>query len=196
MKRFIAAIAAIVLFTGCSTLQIRTDHDPEFSFNALKNYTLIAPKPEKVDSLTYTHISRAINNTLERKGYRSSDKADADFYLLIHLDVKNVKEVQTYYEYAGLRPYPYNYYRPDLKVPYPPRPYIDPYYFDHSVTTSTHTFEYQQGKLVVDVFEPKSNKVIWRGIAEDEIRHFDSTAEKVAYINGVIEKLFESFPQR
>ena len=194
MRRYLLALPVLILLAGCASLQIRSDYDPQYDFSKLHRYTVLEQPSDAADSLTLTHIDRAVDAVMAAKGYRKTPKGEADFYLLYHIDVRNVSEVQTDYEYAGLRPYPYNYYRSDLSLPYPPPPYIDPYSLDRRVVKTTRTYEYKQGKLIIDAYDPKTNKVVWRGIAEDEITGFDSAQEKIDYINRAIRELFDSFP--
>ena len=194
MRHSLLALAALLLLAGCSSLQIRSDYDPKYDFSKLHTYTVVEQPSDATDSLTLTHIDRAVESEMKHRGYRKVPKSEANFYMLYHIDVRNVSEVQTDYEYAGLRPYPYNYYRDDLALPYPPPPYIDPYDLDRRVVATTRTYEYKQGKLIIDAYDPKTNKVIWRGIAEDEVTGFDSAQQKIDYINAVIRKLFETFP--
>lgn len=194
MKNWIFGLVAAFILSGCSALQMSSDYDAGFAFDSLHDFTLVEQTQKPEHSLTYTHISRAVTKNLTDKGYTETTKENADFYILLHIDIKNITEVQTDYDYAGLTPYPYNYYRSDMPAPYPY--YIDPYDLHRSVTTTTSTYEYQEGKLIVDVFDPKSNKVIWRGIVKDEIRSFKTAQEKIAYINKTIKQLLASFPGR
>lgn len=195
MKNWIFGIFAAFILTGCSTMQVSSDYDPGFSFGTLHTFAVLEPKEDPDHTLTYAHINRAVSQNLSAKGYTASEKENANFYVLYHIDVRNVTEVQTDYNYAGLTPYPYNYYRPDVTPP-PPYPYIDPYDYRRSVITTTHTYEYQEGKLILDIFDPASNKVIWRGIAKDEIHSFKTAQKKIAYINKVINELMSTFPNR
>lgn len=196
-KNIIAAVSVVLLFTACSTMQISTDHDPEFDLTALNNYTVKVQKQSDDATLTDRHISRAITNELDAKGYHSTPEAEADFYVLFQLDVQDKTEVRTTYESWGVRPYPY--YAPDGRLLYPPgmlhQHYIDPFNFDMT-TQQTQTFDYQEGKLLVDVYDPKSKRIVWRGIAKDELKNFSTAEEKIAYINAVIQKLLHDFPSK
>ncbi len=189
------ALFALLVFTGCSTMKITTDHDPEFAFESLNNYTLLVQQEKSIDSLTQGHITRAIQQNLDTKGYLETSKEEANFYILFQVDVQDKTEVQTTYEAWGIQPYPY--YHPSGKLIRPPltpsHHYIDPFNVSMMVGT-TQTYEYQEGKLIVDAYDPKSKKVVWRGIAKDELRDFKSAQEKIDYINKVITHLFETFP--
>ena len=197
LKWITGAIIALLFFSGCSTMKITTDHDPEFAFGSVQDYTLLVQQESSIDSLTQGHITRAIQHTLDTKGYLKTSKEEADFYILFQVDVQDKQEVQTTYEAWGIQPYPY--YHPSGKLIRPPMTpthhYIDPYNVNMMVGT-TQTYEYQEGKLIVDAYDPKSKKVIWRGIAKDELRNFKTAQEKIEYINKVITKLFETFPAR
>jgi hypothetical protein len=63
---------------------------------------------------------------------------------------------------------------------------------DVRVTTTTN--EYEEGRLILEVFNVKENRVVWQGIARDELSKEYTQQEKSDYINRVISELFKDFP--
>ena len=194
MRQWLLAVLMAFSLTGCSTVTLMTDidQDPDFTFANVEDYVFL---DQKQNSLTDTHITKAIKQNLAAKGYRETMRGDADTYILFHLDVQSTTKVQTDYEYVGIRPYPYNHYKPHSKTDLP-RPHIDPYYYDRSLRSTTQTYEYKEGKLIVDFYDPKTNRVVWRGIAKDELQDHNTPQKKIKYINTVIDELLKTFPAR
>lgn len=57
-------------------------------------------------------------------------------------------------------------------------------------------YEYEEGTLILDVVDPKSKELMWRGSAQDEV-NFKSTPEKAqAQINEAVNGMLEHFPPR
>ncbi|OHD98475.1 MAG: hypothetical protein A3E21_00425 [Sulfurimonas sp. RIFCSPHIGHO2_12_FULL_36_9] len=65
---------------------------------------------------------------------------------------------------------------------------------DVRVTTRTH--EYEDGSLVVEIFDVKENRVVWQGSAKDRLSTGYSQEEKSEYMNKVISELFKDFPAK
>ena len=64
----------------------------------------------------------------------------------------------------------------------------------YEVITSTRTVEYDQGQLIIDMMDPKTQKILWRGMASDQLYDLDTPQERTEYINKAVAKILESFP--
>lgn len=164
----------ILLLSGCSTLQVQTDRDPEFDFTPLHLFAVVSAKKDGVTTLTQTRITEAITQTIQAKGYTPSDKEHADFIMTFHTDVTSKQQVVTDYQTVGF--YPYYGYRAPMMVPV------------------QREYNYDEGKIIIDALTPAERKIFWRGIAADELRGLETPRERVEYIHSVVEKLLESFP--
>ncbi|HIC12903.1 MAG TPA: DUF4136 domain-containing protein, partial [Sulfurimonas sp.] len=57
------------------------------------------------------------------------------------------------------------------------------------------TYRWQEGQLIIDAYNPKTKKIVWRGIVKDEISNASYSAEEnIEYINDVVTKVLQSFP--
>jgi hypothetical protein len=59
-------------------------------------------------------------------------------------------------------------------------------------TTQTNTYDVDT--LVVDTFENRSKKLIWRGVVTDTLS--DKPEKNTEKINKAIEKMFKNFPPK
>lgn len=178
--RFQAFFLSLLIFAGCSTMEVQSDYDPQFDFHTLETFAVVYPKKDATVTLTQERIAEALVKQMQAKGYRQTDKAHADFYLLFHTDVTDKRQVVTDYQSMGL--YPYYGYRYGYGAP--------------MVVPVQREYTYTEGKFIVDALNPKGNRIFWRGIATDELQKLKTPEERIGYINKVISKVLASFPDK
>lgn len=178
MKQLALILAAGLFVLGCSTVQVETDYDPEFSFASLERYAIIYKPKIGSDTLTDGRIIKAIDNAMAAKGYSSAERKHADFYVVFHTDVTSKTKVVTDYQHVGLYPYGYGYSG-----------------YGGMLIPATRAYTYDEAKLIVDFLDPGENKIIWRGIATDRIKSHDTPEKRSKYIDEVITRLLKSFPE-
>ena len=200
MKKYLLAIVSLLFLVGCSTLNVQTDYNEEFDFSSLSKFSVMYNKKDDGKDFTRGQISRALANQFRAKGYISTPKDEANFYLLFHLDVQTKSQVETNYETIGIYPSRGYGYRLTPVTTVPPVYIRDPYLssLDNGTTTrvTTQTYEYKEGRLVVELIDAKSNNVVWQGIAKDELSELSTPEKKSAYINMVLGKLLKDFPSK
>ncbi|WP_457597732.1 DUF4136 domain-containing protein [Hydrogenimonas sp.] len=167
-----------VLMAGCSSLQVTSDYNPDYDFSKLHKVAILYPKSDDdVISLAQQRFARAIEETMRRKGFVVTDKQEADFYLLFHLDVTQKRQVVTDYQMVGLYPYyPYYGYGYGLAVPV------------------EREYTWTEGRFIIDAVDPHGNKIFWRGVAVDHLKDFDTPQERMAYIQKVVAEVLADFP--
>ena len=188
-----------MLFSACSSLQVQVDYDPKYDFKEYSKFSVVYNYNDGKKSLTGSRISNILAEHIEKRGYEKVMQSEADFYFTVLLNVQNKKEIETYYENMG--------FNSSMR----PRPYIAPGgvvspinrmglrgggYYEPDIRVSTNTYEYKEGKLVLEVVDVKQNAVVWQGVAEDELSENLSHEERTAYINKVITELLKDFPSK
>ncbi len=164
-----------LLFTGCSTLKVQTDYDTEYNFTNNTTYAVVYNSKEGDNTLTYDRIQTSIKDNINTKGYKEVAKENADLVLVFHVQVTQMSDIRTDYERIGYGGYGYG--GGTIVVP-------------RSVT-----YRWQEGQLIIDAYNPKTKKIVWRGIVKDEISNASYTAEEnIEYINDVVTKVLKSFP--
>ncbi len=198
MKQWFIAVMVAFMVSGCSTLQVTVDSDPEFDFSTLSTFSVVYTNKEDGKDFTRSRIAKMLTQYFEQKGYAETEKEKADFYLMFHLDVKTKHQIETDYETMGLYPrMDYYYRRPYRPVGPPPPLYVDPYPLDGTMTVATtRTYDYEEGRLVVELLDVKHNAVVWQGIAVDELSNLPTAEAKSAYILKVLDKMFKAFPSK
>lgn len=195
MKRWFIALAATIFISGCSTLEIQVDYDNEHDFSALSTFSVVYKNQNDGRDFSRDRISRLLTAYMKNKGYENVDKSAADFYVIMHLDVQKKSQVETNYETIGIRPVPYMYLGAIRPIDSYPSTYLSgAMVMEPDVRVTTTTNEYEEGRLILEVFNVKENRVVWQGIARDELSKEYTQQEKSDYINRVISELFKDFP--
>jgi hypothetical protein len=173
--RAAAALAALTL-SGCSTLKIKTEYDPQAQFASYKSYAWLATAPgveqaaaiqnPGVRSLVVTAVDREMAN---RGFVRTTPDANPDFFVSVIGWGKNRVEV-TNYGYA---------YAPGFY------PYV------HSGGVSVN--EYSDGTLLLDFVDAKTKQLFWRGTANDTISSADQLK---GAIDEAAKQLVAAFPPK
>ncbi len=174
MRLFLGFLIAGLFLSGCATLRVQSDYDPDFHMGRLRTFAILENSEEKKRSLTCQRIENALARELASKGYVETSKNKADFFVVFHMDVQSKTDIYTEYHYVGIRPYGWG----------------------GGWVPTAHTYSYEEGRLVVDMIEAKSKRLFWQGIATDRLKHLKRPEDRIRYIHKVIHKLLENFPSR
>jgi hypothetical protein len=168
-------LTLFLLLAGCSSMQVKSDYDPDFDFEPLASFAVVYPVGHGGSTLTQSRIADAITEQMLQKGYRPAEKSDADFIMLFHTDITSKKQIITDYRTVGFYPY-YGYAYGTVTVPV------------------QHDYYYDEGKIIIDALNPDGNRIFWRAVSTDRLKTFDTPDERIAYIRNVVGAMLESFP--
>ncbi len=163
----------IALFFGaCSTLSVQNDYDPSYDFTKVKSFAVVHKLKEGEDGLTSKRIYKALVDTLKAKGLEEVDVKKADLIFLYHINVTNKTQIYTDYQMVGYGRY------------------------GGMVISTPRSYNYDEGKLIIDGYDPKMNQTVYRVVLVDEIKQHKTPKERQAYIKEAIEKALAKFPPR
>jgi hypothetical protein len=179
-----AGVLGLFLLTGCSTLTVQTDYEPQYDFSALKTYAwLDTPAPSNDirvnNSLIINRVVAAVNNDLKSKGYQLTDKDKADFYVNWFGGIENKIRQETINTFYGGLGYGYGAWG------------YGGFWPGYS---QTYDVEYQEGTLIIDIADSKSKQLIWRGTGRDYVEEKDTPEKITEGINQSVSKILSSFP--
>jgi len=174
IKNIILIVLSAFLLVGCSSLKVNVDYDPAFSFMQQKSFAIVHHNKEGEDTLFNDRFTRALSLDLKQKAYVSEDKSSADLIFVFHVNVESKTDIDTDYTMVGYGRYGYG---------------------GHMVST-TRTYKYTKGTLIIDALNPKNNKIVWRAITTDVLKSYDSPEERIAYIQKVVQKAMKDFPSK
>jgi Domain of unknown function (DUF4136) len=185
--RLMRGCFAVLLFTvslGClAKTRIGSSYDPAAPYSSLKAYNW-APH-EMQDSITVnfdeefvqTHLTAAVNEQLSAKGLQIRT-ANPDFLIL-------------WTAFAGTA------LGVNRGVATPDRALGG---FQSDVSTGpaprADVMDVNMGTLILTFVDAKTQKVIWRGFAQDAVNFEWSDNKKISKINQVVRKMLELFPPK
>jgi hypothetical protein len=112
-----------------------------------------------------------IDAGLADRGFsRNSD--DPDFYVIYHaaLDQEiNQRNIENYYEFIN-----YMVFAPTV--------------------TTRYVEEWDIGTIIIDVFDPDSRRLIWRGTSRTEMNYQAGPRENKPIIEEAVKKMLKEFP--
>jgi uncharacterized protein YxeA len=173
MKQIIILLSALALFAGCSTLKVSTDYDETFDFTKQKSFVVKHENKAGEDTLSNDRIIDSLEADLKAKGYKKVSLEEADLIFVFHVNVEKKSDIQTDYQMMG-----YGRYR-----------------YGGAMVSTTSTYNYEEGTLVIDALNPKNEKIVWRSTGVAELKEQKTPQKRKEYINTIITKMMSSFPK-
>jgi Domain of unknown function (DUF4136) len=172
------ALASAAVSFACSGIRVTTDYDPSADFSDVRSYAWfdqssgVQGDRADVTSLLDRRVRSAVDAELQRKGLARVDKSAAKVLVTYHLGVEtklDVDTVNTGYGYGRYGRY-------------------------GGISTSTTVREYQEGTLLIDVVDPSSKQLVWRGSGQARIRQSSSPEEREKRIGEAVKEILADFP--
>ena len=168
----------LLMLAACGPMiDVRADYDTSADFSRLRTYAWLqqpssAPRDPRINNdLLDSRVHSAVNDELHAKGYTESAEAP-DFRVAYHVVLKEkvaATAFPTYYGYGlGRWPGP----------------------ADVQVAT------YEEGTLLLDVVDGKTNELLWRGAASTRIDPDRTPQERTALIRTAVERMLKDFPPK
>jgi hypothetical protein len=150
---------------------VKTDFDHHATFTQYKSYSWQEIKPP--NSLWDARIKSAVDTQLAAKGWTQVESG-GDVAIVAIKTTKTQRNLQTFYDGfgGGWR------WRG----------------FGGMGEATTTEQDYKEGTLVVDIYDAKTQQLIWRGSAEDTLS--DKEAKNEKNLDKGVAKMFKGFPPR
>ncbi len=174
IKKVWIVLLGLTLIAGCSSLKVRVDYDPEYDFVQQHAFSIVHHNKKGEDTLFNDRVIEALEQNLQEKAYKKTDKESADLIFVFHVGVESKKDIDTDYIRVGFGRYGYA---------------------GHMVAT-TRTYEYTKGTLIIDALNPKDEKIVWRGVTTDILKTHDTPQERTEYIQRVVDETMKEFPSK
>ena len=185
-RHFLAAPAAIILtLTACASVDVRTVTNPHANLGALRTFRVMPnpqPKSQAAQSTNDPMLVNSISNRalradlvkgFEDRGYTVAAKPD---FLVAYYASTNQKLDVTYWDYGyGFYPGWWGGWGPGF----------GPY--DTTVT------QYTQGTVIIDVVDPSTKELLWRG--QGVARVSDDEPQYEQELWKTVTAILEKFPQ-
>ncbi len=182
------ALAALLLLmlAGCSSYSIVSDYDRSMPFGTYKTYRWSEEGASGIDDdvlaknpLIFRNVKAAVNRELRWKGFEMKDAGPVDFIVTAHAAMRDrlaVGQTSMAVSYhRGYRSWGPGYY----SVWYAPYP--------------AYTW-YEEGTLMIDVIDAKSDELAWRGVVSGILRDYGSNDDMHKEIDTVVGRVLARFP--
>ena len=172
------ALSLVILaLAGCARVSVTTDYDRSANFSGLRTYTWRPGKQQgtgdpRIDStLLDARMRAAVDRVLAAKGYqKAAPEATPDFLVGYHAVVRQKTSIQTINTWYG--------YRVGARGGWP----------------ETYTHDYDEGTLLIDIIDPKTNQLLWRGTGTAVVDPTASPEKRERRINDAVDQILAKFP--
>ena len=160
---------SLVLASALLAQQVKTDYDHSANFGQYKTYSW--EKVQTKDPLVVDRIKSAVNSALSAKGW-TEVPSGGDVEVFAIETTQNQQTLDTFYNgFGGGRRWG----------------------FGGGFGNATTTVEtYKVGTLVVDLFDAKTEKLIWRSSSSDTLS--DKADQNTKKLDKGVKKMFQHFP--
>jgi len=169
---------------ACSDLRVTSDYSPA-NFERYSRYvwhSSLSAGSAGVDELTHGQVVHLVDEQLKKQGYRLAGVEQADFLVNYHITAEDRVDVKTYEVYSGYG---------DGFVWHRETGFTnDLYRSDKELSIE----EYRKGTLMIDIVSAKTNKLVWRGVAEKKLEDALSPEQRERIITQAIKRLLVQFP--
>jgi hypothetical protein len=171
-KATFALTAMMFLFAGKSSAQqVKIDYDRSADFSNYKTYSWEHVKTQ--DPLYVDRIKNSVNAALAAKGWTQVDSG-GDVSIVAMEITRNQQTLNTFYNGFG--------------GGWGWRRFGGGGFGEATTTTET----YKVGALVVDLFDTKTKKLLWRGTSSDTLSN--NSDKNIKNLDKGVDKLFRQFP--
>src|SRR5438132_1921856 len=171
-NKMLVSIATFFVFVGASFAeQVKTDYDHSANFGQYKTYSW--EKVQTKDPLMVDRIKDAVNAALAARGWTQVDSG-GDVSVVAMEITRNQQTLNTFYNGFG--------------GGWGWRRFGGGGFGEATTTTET----YKVGTLVVDLFDTKTKKLLWRGTSSDTLSN--NSDKNIKNLDKGVEKLFKQFP--
>lgn len=188
---------AILFLAGCATTRIRTDYNREVAFGHLNSYDWVAHRAgtngdveagtngdePAVSPLLERHILNAVDSELARRGYERVTSGTPDFRISYRVVAAQRERLDPGFGYS---------------------PFFGHHRFGHGHHSRFGHHggfygpglvrEFLRSTLVLDVFDARSNKLIWRGWARSDLPANPKPERFQKYVDEAVHKILKKFP--
>lgn len=163
-------LGMVLLFAGNSSAQdVKTDYDRNANFGQYKTYSWEQVKTR--DPLDVDRIKSAVDGALSANGWTRVDSG-GDASIVAMEATHNQQTLNTFYDGFG--------------GGWRWRGFGD----IAEATTTTET--YKVGTLIIDLFDTKTKKLLWRGSSMDTLSN--NSEKNIKNLDKGVEKMFKHFP--
>ena len=185
ISKALALIATLVV-VGCTGVNVSTDYDTGRDFSSLKTYAWLEPNQKLVvdplvdNDLMVGRIQRSVDAELRALGYVKASAAEgADFFVTYHVSAEDKISINSFRSNFGYYPCWGCFGRRG----------------GHGFGggNDIQVRQYKQGTFMLDVVDPASKQLMWRGVAGKRLTS-GSPHQRDDYVQVIVNAILAKFP--
>jgi hypothetical protein len=183
VTRIVCTVFILIGIQACSGIKVSQDYDQGYNFSGLKTF---AWKPNENseyglvgNDLVKERIITAIEKNLLAKSYIQIGSGKPDFFISYHVTVEQKISSNGASGSISLG-----------------RSSGGGRYRGAGLYSGSEVEAYDEGRLLIDVTDVTSNRLVWRGKSTQRVSGHSSAEKSTALINETVEKMLLQFPPR
>tara|TARA_R110002167_G_scaffold119831_2_gene297391 strand:- start:970 stop:1521 length:552 start_codon:yes stop_codon:yes gene_type:complete len=172
---------SLLLLAGCTVIPVNVDYRPGYDFSQIGRYYWQPPQSEPQLTSVFTselvsdRVARAIEAEFLVQGILRSDSQDqAELLVSYRIGIEKRVELDAFMGLEGS----YSLHRGGLGLGF----------------LGTRSQEYREATLVIDLRDPKDQRLLWRGMAERRLRLFDKPEQYDVFITETVAAILKRYP--
>ena len=171
-------VVSTLAFAACSGIKVSTDYDPDVDFSALRSYAWLDDRSgiegdrADVTSLLDRRVRSAVDETLPGKGLAQVARDEAEVLVSYHFGIETKLDVNTIHSSYG-----YGRGR-----------------YGARGSSQTTVKEYEEGTLLIDLIDPASKQLVWRGAGQARIRRSTTPEQSEERVRQAVAMILAEFP--
>jgi hypothetical protein len=175
-------LVSALLAAGCSSVQVMVEQNPDVNFDEYGTWDWFPeessnkrePDPELAKDLR-EYIMSSLAAHLAERGYKQSGFSP-ELYVSYHVTTQDMMNSQVIMNYYG------ESYYPEINLGLP-------------VYDETYDYQWEKGSLLLMVFDAKSKRLLWRGLASTDVNTQGPRKEAKERIDNAVKKLTKKLPE-
>jgi len=179
----LVALSAL-MFAGCTTQpRVETDYQTDFNFSSLKTFDIAKAKQDNKESIlvspfTLSHIHTALEGELAKRYQSAASGAKPDFVVSYHVVIEEKIDPRSYNELYG-----FGYYGRGYRYP-------SPFFYGPGAGVRV----YNQGSLIIDIVDARTDMPIWRGVSEKRLSRDMAPKQQREVLSRAVTEVIARFP--
>jgi hypothetical protein len=174
-KSALVVVVAGILFMACSqALQVNYDHDTSVNLKQFKTFKVESERTLEEDPLLGSELNRrrlgdAVVEVMKGKGY-TLDQNNPEIIVRFMTDVKDRQQVRSNNMYS-------------------------PYMWWYGGGNNISTYNYQESRFIINIYQKSSDKMIWQGWASGKVKAPTKKDDRENMIKNTMADILRTFPQ-
>ena len=184
-------LGTALILQACSGLPVSQDYDTSYDFSTVNSFAWLPPRvpresmsSEPFDELTHRRFMAAIADNLSQRGVAQADPDNASVLISYHLSSEDKIKVDSFgswYSQFGYYPCYHCGFYPGFA-------------YHHFHDNDLWVREYTEDQVIIDMVDPQTKRLIWRGSVERSQPSMATPQERDAYVSETVNAILAKFP--